>query len=143
MYPKEQTMTWLNRTSRAVPRRGETLRDVIATANDRCDGRLPLDVPGVAETFHDELDLLGALQLRWHSRLTGHLEQELVREPIDLDQAVEAAWRTTVRELPGVRAIIDRHRAEPGDAAIAEAMAKSAAKERDLLALASGQPRAA
>jgi predicted DCC family thiol-disulfide oxidoreductase YuxK len=38
-----------------------------------------------------------------------------------------------------VLAIIDRHRAEPLDAAIAEAMSKSAAKERILLAVMAGR----
>ena len=52
-----------------LPPPREILRDVIATADRRRDGRLPLDVAGVAETFGDELTLLGALQLRWHTRL--------------------------------------------------------------------------
>ena len=55
-------MTWTS-----FHRRGEILRDVIASANRRRDGRLPMDLIGVAETFGDELSLLGALQLRWHT----------------------------------------------------------------------------
>ena len=35
-----------------------------------------MDVPGVAERFRDELDLLGALHLKWHTRLAGHIESE-------------------------------------------------------------------
>ena len=34
-----------------------------------------MDVEGVGEAFADELDLLGALQLRWHTRLAGHIER--------------------------------------------------------------------
>ena len=56
-------MTW-----KAFHNRGETLRAVIAESAVRRDGILPMDVPGVAERFRDELDLLGALQMRWHTR---------------------------------------------------------------------------
>ena len=41
-------MTWT-----AFHRRGEVLRTVVETADQRVDGELPLDVPGVAETFAD------------------------------------------------------------------------------------------
>ena len=115
--------------------RGEILRDVIATADRRRDGALPLEVDGVAETFGDELTLLGALQLRWHTRLAGRIERELMQQPMDRESAVVAAWHATADELPGVLAIVDRHRAEPLDEAMADAMAKSAAKERILLAM--------
>lgn len=127
-------MTWKSFHSRE-----QILRDAITSANRRRDGVLPMDVPGVAETFGDPLTLLGALQLRWHTRLAGRIERELLRQPMDLEGAVVAAWHATADELPGVLAIIDRHRAEPHDAATAEAMAKSAAKERTLLALMAGR----
>jgi hypothetical protein len=127
-------MTW-----KSFHSRGEILRDVIAAANARRDGALPLDVPGVAEVFDDELALLGALQLRWHTRLAGRIERELMRQPMELEQAVVAAWHATADELPGVLAILDRERAEPRDAATADAMAKSAAKERILLAMMAGR----
>jgi hypothetical protein len=130
-------MTW-----KSFHRRGEILRTVIATADARRDGTLPMDVDGVTETFGDELSLLGALQLRWHTRLAGRIERELMHQPMDLEQAVISAWRATADELPGVLAIVDRHRAEPLDAAMAEAMAKSAAKERTLLAVMAGQSSA-
>ncbi|NHA00275.1 hypothetical protein G5V59_09645 [Nocardioides sp. W3-2-3] len=42
-------MTW-----KAYHNRGETLRAVIATSSVRRDGRLPMDVAGVSETFRDE-----------------------------------------------------------------------------------------
>jgi hypothetical protein len=127
-------MTW-----KSFHRRGEILRDVIATADRRRDGVLPLDVPGVAETFPDELSLLGALQLRWHARLTGHIERELMLEPMDLEQAVVSAWQSTRDEMPGIRAVIDAQRTNPMSAEIGAAMTKSAAKEHTLLAMMGGR----
>ena len=127
-------MTWTS-----FHRRGEVLRDVIASANRRVDGRLPLDLPGVAETFDDELALLGALQLRWHTRLAGRIERELLAEPLELEDAVVAAWHATADELPGVRAILDRERTDPSTPATSEAMAKATAKEHLLLAMMAGR----
>ena len=127
-------MTW-----KSFHSRGEILRDVIAVANRRRDGVLPLDVDGVADVFDDDLTLLGALQLRWHTRLAGRIECELMQQPMDLEQAVVAAWHDTAAELPGVLAIVDQYRAESRDAATAEAMAKSSAKERILLAMMAGR----
>jgi hypothetical protein len=136
-------MTWT-----AFRTRGEILRDVSITANTRADGTLPWDVEGVERVFADELDLLGALQLRWHTRLAGRIERELSSQPLDLEAAVVTAWRATARELPGIRAIIDRHRERPLDPQMAEAMSVAAAKERELLAVMAGRaglgdPRAA
>ena len=58
---------------------------------------------------------------------------------MDLEDAVVAAWHATADELPGVRAILDRDRAEPRTRAIAEAMAKATAKEHILLAMMAGR----
>jgi hypothetical protein len=127
-------MTW-----KSFHNRGEILRTVIATADERQDGILPMDVAGVAETFGDELTLLGALQLRWHTRLAGRIERELMNQPMDLEQAVVAAWRGTREEMPGVRQIVDHYRSEPTDAAMAEAMATATAKEQIMLAAMSGR----
>jgi hypothetical protein len=127
-------MTW-----KSFHRRGEILRTVIETADARRDGVLPMDVPGVRETFDDELALLGALHLRWHTRLSGRIERELVGRPHDPEGAVVAAWIRTAEELPGVRAIVDHYRSAPLDAAMAEAMAKATANERVLLAVMAGQ----
>ena len=127
-------MTW-----KSLPNRGETLRAVTAEADRRLDGRLPMDVAGVTETFGDELSLYGALQLRWHARLSGRIERELLlNQPMDLESAVVAAWRAAAADLPGTRAILDRHRAHPLDAAMAEAVAKATAKEHTMLAVAAG-----
>lgn len=130
-------MTWTSYRNR-----GETLRHVIAEADARRDGLLPWDLEGVAETFDDQLTLLGALQLRWHTRLAGRIERELMTQPMELDAAVVAAWRATADELPGIRAIIDRHRAHPLSSEMALAMTKSAAKEHVLLAVMAGRASA-
>jgi hypothetical protein len=136
-------MTW-----NAFRSRGEILRDVTAEADARHDGSLPWDVDGVRAAFVDELDLLGALQLRWHTRLAGRIERELTGQPLDLEHAVITAWRDTARELPGIRAVVDRHRTRPLDRDMAEAMATATTKEHELLAVMAGRatladPRAA
>jgi hypothetical protein len=127
-------MTWTS-----FHRREEVLREVITSANRRRDGHLPTELPGVAETFGDELFLLGALQLRWHTRLAGRIERELLAEPMELEDAVVAAWHATADELPGVRAILDRERTVPSTPASSEAMAKATAKEHVLLAMMAGR----
>jgi hypothetical protein len=136
-------MTW-----NAFRSRGEILRDVTAVADARHDGSLPWDVDGVRAAFVDELDLLGALQLRWHARLAGRIERELTGQPLDLEHAVITAWRDTARELPGIRAVVDRHRTRPLGRDMGEAMATATTKEHELLAVMAGRatladPRAA
>src|SRR6478735_9993425 len=79
--PREDpTMTWTS-----FHRRGDVLRDVIAVADQRRDGTLPRDVDGVSATFADDLDLLGALQLKWHTRLAGRIDREQMHQPMDLE----------------------------------------------------------
>jgi hypothetical protein len=119
--------------------RGEILRSVIEVANQRRDARLPMDVEGVGEKFDDELDLLAALQLKWHTRLAGRIETELSEQPMDLEGAVIAAWHHTTDELPGVRAILDHYRGGTGDARTDVAMTKAVAKEHILLAVMAGR----
>ena len=121
-------MTW-----KSFHNRGEILRTVIATADDRQDGILPMDVAGVAETFGDELALLGALQLRWHTRLAGRIEHEIMRHPDEQEAAAQDAWQQTAGELPGVRAIIDHYTEHPLDETMARATRVAAAKEQALL----------
>jgi hypothetical protein len=127
-------MTWTS-----SHRRGEVFRTVIATAEARRDGMLPMDVEGVAETFGDELTLLGALLLRWHTRLSGRMERELASQPLDLESAVVAAWRATAEQMPGVRTIIDHHLAHPCDDAMRTALARATAKEHLMLAAMAGR----
>jgi hypothetical protein len=133
LFDKEQPMTWTS-----FHRRGEILRSVTRVADERLDGTLPMDVDGVRETFDDELTLLGALSLRWHTRLAGRIERELMYQPMSLESAVVAAWQHTADELPGIRAILDRHREEPLDHEMATMMAKATAKEHLLLAVMAG-----
>lgn len=127
-------MTW-----KSFHNRGETLRAVIETANDRLDARLPMDVEGVAETFGDELSLVGALQIKWHTRLSGHIERQLQTQPMDLEGAVRAAWMAAADDLPGVRAILDHYRSHPSSDAMASALSRATVKERVLMATMAGQ----
>jgi hypothetical protein len=127
-------MTWTT-----FHHRGDVLRTVIRAADARRDGVLPMDVIGVRETFGDELTLLGALQLRWHTRLSGHLERALLDGPTDPEQAAIEAWHATADDLPGTRLVLDHHRAEPLDEEMASAVAISAAKEQILIAAMAGR----
>ncbi|MBO9523157.1 MAG: hypothetical protein J7518_16615 [Nocardioidaceae bacterium] len=126
-------MTW-----NAFHHRGEILHTVIETANARRDGVLPMDLPGVREIFRDELDLLAALSLKWHARLSGNVERELMHQPLDLEGAVAAAWSRTSAEVPGVRLILDRYTESPSDPEMAEALTKAQTKEWLKLAAAAG-----
>ncbi len=127
-------MTWT-----AFHNRGEILRSVIAAADARRDGILPMDVPGVSERFQDELDLLGALQLKWHTRLAGYIESELFVQPMDLESAVATAWARAYEELRGVRMIIDHYRDHPVDDAMAQAVVRFTSKEHHYLAAMAGR----
>ena len=127
-------MSWTSRHNR-----GEILRSVVATVDERRDGLLPMDLPGVVDTFSDELDLLAALQLRWHTRLSGRIETELANQPMDLEDAVVRAWHGAADDLPGVRTVLDRYHALPVDEAMATALAKAKAKEHQVLAVMAGK----
>lgn len=127
-------MTW-----NSHHKRGEILRTVIAVADERRDGILPMNVDGVTQTFDGELDLLAALQLKWHTCLSGRIEQELNNQPLDLEAAVIRAWHHTADALPGVRLILDRYREQPLDATMATVMAKATRKEHILLAVMAGR----
>ncbi|MET3963126.1 hypothetical protein ABIE44_003060 [Marmoricola sp. OAE513] len=126
-------MTW-----NAFHHRGEILQTVIDTADARLDGVLPMDVPGVPETFGSELDLIGALALKWHARLSGNIERELMAQPMDLEAAITNAWATTAAEVPGIRMIIDRYTDAPSDAEMAAALTKSREMEWVKLARVAG-----
>lgn len=127
-------MTW-----KSFHSRGEVLRTVVELADTRRDGLLPLDVDGVLETFGDELTLLGALLLRWHTRLAGRIERELAPQPLDLAAAVSTAWRATAEENAGIRAIIDHYTEHPTDDAMADVLTRSSAKGWTLLAVMAGR----
>ena len=118
--------------------RGETLRAVVDVANERRDGILPLGVPGVADHFADELDLIGALLLKWHARLSGNIERAFLLEPMDLESAVATAWRTTAEQMPGVRMVIDRCVEDPEGPKMHQAMHRAREREWARLATAAG-----
>ena len=126
------------RNAPRTPRRAETLRRVVEAVNDRRDGTAPMDLPGVAETFGDETDLVAALQLRWHTRLAGRIDRALMDYPTDREAAVVEAWRRTADDLAGVRAVLDRAAAEPADATMAAVTATARRKEHALLAAMAG-----
>lgn len=126
-------MTW-----NAFHHRGEILQTVVETADVRRDGVLPMQLPGVAESFRDELDLIAALSLKWHARLSGNIERALIGEPLDLEGAVAAAWRLTSEQLPGVRKILDRYTEAPLDSEMATALNRASEKEWIRLAAAAG-----
>lgn len=130
-------MTWTSYRNR-----GETLRLVTDAADARLDGEIPRDVAGFAEAFADDADLLGALLLRWYTRLAGRIEREILLDPHDLPRAVVTAWRGTAEEQPGIRAILDRHAASAADGDLGDELAvvfaKATAKERTMLALMAG-----
>jgi hypothetical protein len=127
-------MTWL-----AFHRRADVLRAVTDEADRRLDGILPAHVPGVSATFRDDLDLLGALQLRWYTRLSGALERSFASQPMDPDAAVRDAWVRTAEELPGIRAVLDDHVETPSTIEMAHALERAMAKEQVLLATMAGR----
>jgi hypothetical protein len=126
-------MTW-----NAFHRRGDILRSVVEAADQRLDGILPLDVPGARESFADDIDLVGALSLKWHARLSGNIERALSSEPMDLASAVARAWHTTAQQMPGVRLVIDRAAEHPDSEAMAKAMRRARHAELVRLAQAAG-----
>jgi hypothetical protein len=102
-------MTW-----DAYHRRDAALRSAIAVLDRRRDGRLPWpELDAARDAFDSPTDLLLALQMRWHTRLAGHVDRVLVGQPMDLRAAVVDAWRAATADLPGVRAVLDTHDDEP------------------------------
>lgn len=130
-------MTWT-----AHYRRGEVLRDVLDAVDARMDGVLPMDVPGVAETFDHDLDLLGALQLRWHTTLAGTLERTMSDQPDDLEAAVLTSWQAAERALPGVRRVLDHYTEHPTSPEMARALDVTRRKGWALMALMAGRASA-
>lgn len=120
-------------------RRGEVLRAVVDEANARRDGVLPMELPGVAESFGGDFGLIAALQLRWHTRLAGRIEQALMEQPMDLESAVLSAWREAATELVGVRRILDAYTAHPTSQEMAESLRTSHCKDWTLMAAMAGR----
>jgi hypothetical protein len=126
-------MTW-----NSFHHRGAILQTVVETVDARRDGVLPMQLPGVRQSFRDELDLLAALQLKWHARLSGNIERALMSEPLDLEGAIASAWRLTSEQMPGVRAVLDHYTGAPSDAEMATALGRASEKEWVRLAAAAG-----
>lgn len=126
-------MTWTT-----FHRRADVLSAVIEAADHRLDGRVPADLPGVAETFDDEVDLIATLHLRWHTRLSGRIERRLAEQPMDLEAEVVRAWCETAADMPGVRRILDRAARHPATTPVGRTMAVVQAREAAMLAVMSG-----
>ncbi|MGH3366759.1 MAG: hypothetical protein ACRDOY_06115 [Nocardioidaceae bacterium] len=120
-------MTWATHH-----RRDTVLHDVMTAADTRRDGALLWsEVEGAEEAFDTPTDLLLAVQMRWHTRLSGAIERQLTEQPWDIPGAVVHAWRHLASEMPGVRMILDAHADD-------DAMRTARRKEWQLLATASG-----
>jgi hypothetical protein len=120
-------MTW-----DAYHRREAALRSAVAVIDRRRDGRLPWpELDAARSAFDTPTDLLLALQMRWHTRLAGHVDRLLADQPMDPRAAVIEAWRAATRDLPGVRAVLDTHDDEG-------ALRPARAKELAYLAAAAG-----
>lgn len=126
-------MTW-----DAFHHRGAVLRDVVDEADRRRDGALPAELPGVSETFGDESALVAALQLRWSTRLAGHVERALMDQPDELEPAVVGAWCAAADELAGVREVLDAQRESPASPQIAEALRQAHRKDSAWMAAMAG-----
>src|SRR5829696_1365666 len=118
--------------------RGAILQTVVETVDSRRDGVLPMQLAGVTEAFGGELDLLAALQLTWHARLSGNIERALMSQPLDLEDAIASAWSLTSDQMPGVRKILDRYAESPSDPEMAAALTRANEKEWVRLAAAAG-----
>ncbi len=120
-------MTWVDHH-----RRDEALRIVIELADRRRDGLLPWEeISHAASIFGTTDHVLRALQMRWHTRLSGSIDTVLADQPMDLEQAVVHAWRYAAADLPGVRAILDANIEHP-------AITSARRKDHVLLATAAG-----
>lgn len=131
-------------TTASLPpaRRAAVLRAVVEVLDRRLDGTVPRDVRGLDQVFDGDLDLLGALTLRWHARLGAQLDRAL-DAPLDQRQrAVAQAWATTAEQLRGVRRLLDRQAADPSSAEVRHLLARSTEAEHVLLARAAGMPLA-
>lgn len=119
-------------------RRRDALAAAVRHASRHPEHTLSLtDIPAARDVFHDEGELLLALQHKWTQALTGRISLALQ----DLDSgaetdsvdAVSKAWRRTARDHAELRAILDAH-AE----AYTEVLRPGREMELRMLALASG-----
>jgi hypothetical protein len=101
-------------------RRRDAIDQVLAHARRHQDSHAPYDeLDTVRSVFGSRDELALALQYKWSCLLTGRLAAALAdaERTQDADQvdAVAAAWRTTARQHPELRRLLDNH-AKVGDA---------------------------
>ena len=123
----------------SLHRRDAVLRTVLEHLDAQRDGALPMDLPGVREAFGDPVGLVAALQMRWHTRLSGTVERSLMAQPTNLEAAVLDGWRATARSLPGVRLVLDRQAEQPASQDVADLLERAVRKDRALLAVMAGR----
>ncbi|RHW27056.1 hypothetical protein D0Z08_10290 [Nocardioides immobilis] len=114
--------------------RYRALKLVIEEMDRRRDGVIPSQVAELWEVFEDDVDLVGALQMRWYTRLSGRIDFEQSRGH-DRDQAVVSAWRLTHAEMPGVRMALDRLLESPTCPQMGLMLAKAQRNEHIMVAL--------
>jgi hypothetical protein len=92
-----------------------------------------------SEAFPDERELLLALHHRWTQRLTARVElAELTNGNTDGDMdgdtvdAVGEAWRRTAEDNAALRALLDRHAADPALRPLVEAEHRTLARAAGL-----------
>lgn len=118
-------------------RRYRVLQRLIQDMDERIDGVIPSHLPGLREVFEDDVALVGALQMRWYTRLSGRIEVEQTQLS-DRERAVVSAWRLTQTELPGVRRALDRAIESPSSPEMRLMLAKARRKEHIMVALMAG-----
>lgn len=98
-------------------RRGLLEAVLNAAEQERPDGLAFTDVPGTADEFGTETDVLRALHQRWSQLLSGYLRAELSRaRDGEHPDAVARGWHAAVATHPTLRAVLDQ-RLETDDAA--------------------------
>ena len=126
-------MTW-----NAFHRRGEILRTVVDTADARRDGVLPMQLPGVAETFARRARPARRPAAEVARPAVGQHRARADGEPMDLEDAVASAWLPDRDQLPGIRLVLDRYVESPNDPEMAAALDRAKEKEWCRLATAAG-----
>lgn len=99
---------------------------------------LALTTPGVPDTFTDEVDLVGALVLRWHTRLLARLDQAIEGPRGDLPGSVVEAWAGAARDQRGVRRLLDEQLATPSSPGLDALLRRAQQAEHARLAQAAG-----
>lgn len=95
-------------------RRRDIIDTVLRLARRDPEGELPFaEVPGAAQAFGSQENLLLALHYKWTQLLNGHLRAELAGpedagtgNETDRVDAVTRAWHRTNREYPTLRALL-------------------------------------